>query len=73
MTLRISIAILVIFLVALAAGTTDTRLADAVQNGDRAAIRSLLAKKVDVNSPQGDGTTALHWAAFNDDRETAKH
>lgn len=72
MTLRISIAILVIFLVALAAGTTDTRLADAAQNSDRGAIRSLLAKKVDVNAPQGDGTTALHWAAFNDDRETAK-
>ena len=72
MTLRISIAILVIFLVALAAGTTDTRLADAVQNNDHATIRSLLAKKVDVNAPQGDGTTALHWAAFNDDRETSK-
>jgi ankyrin repeat protein len=54
------------------AASNDTRLADAVQNSDRAAIRSLLAKKVDVNAPQGDGTTALHWAAFNDDMETAK-
>jgi uncharacterized protein len=54
------------------AESSDTRLADAVQNGDRAAVRSLLAKKVDVNAPQGDGTTALHWAAFNDDRDVAK-
>jgi ankyrin repeat protein len=73
MALRISISLLVIALVAgLFAASTDTRLADAVQNGDRTAVRSLLAKKVDVNAPQGDGTTALHWAAFNDDRDTAK-
>ena len=56
----------------LAAASADTRLADAAQNDDRTAVRSLLAKKVDVNAPQGDGTTALHWAAFNDDREVAK-
>jgi len=30
-------------------------------------VRSLLKQKVDVNAPQGDGATALHWAAFNDD------
>jgi ankyrin repeat protein len=50
----------------------DTRLADAVQREDRTAVRSLLQQKVDVNSPQGDGMTALHWAAFNDDLETAR-
>jgi ankyrin repeat protein len=50
----------------------DTRLADAVQSGNRAAVRSLIAKKVAVNAPQGDGATALHWAAFNDDLESAK-
>jgi ankyrin repeat protein len=72
MTLRNLLAILVVFLVALAAETKDTRLADAAQNADRIAARALLAKKVDVNAPQGDGTTALHWAAFNDDRDLAK-
>jgi ankyrin repeat protein len=72
MTLRNSLKILAIFLVALTAETKDTRLADAVQNGDRNLVRALLAKKVDVNAPQGDGTTALHWAAFNDDRDVAK-
>jgi uncharacterized protein len=76
MMLRGSLAVLVVFLVALAAQTApqskDTRLADAAQNGDRTAVRSLLAKKVNVNAAQGDGTTALHWAAFNDDRDVAK-
>jgi ankyrin repeat protein len=68
---RIQGTVLITSLIA-AAASTDTRLADAVQNSDRTAVRALLAKKVDVNAPQGDGTTALHWAAFNDDREVAK-
>src|SRR5580692_934135 len=70
MALRISIVVLIALLAF--AASADTRLADAVQNGDRPAIRSLLANKVNVNVPQGDGTTALHWAAFNDDRDVAK-
>src|SRR5262245_34620468 len=49
------------------ASTTDVRLANAAMNDDRAAVRSLLSQKVDVNSPQGDGMTALHWAAYKDD------
>jgi ankyrin repeat protein len=51
---------------------TDTRLADAVRSGDKSAIQTLLAAKVDVNAAQGDGSTALHWAAFNDDLDTAR-
>jgi ankyrin repeat protein len=54
------------------AAGTDTRLADAAQQQDRAAVRALLAKHVDSNSAQVDGTTALAWAARNDDLETAK-
>jgi ankyrin repeat protein len=44
-------------------------LAAAVQQGDRAAIRQLLDKKVGINAAQPDGTTALHWAAYHDDAE----
>jgi ankyrin repeat protein len=69
---KISVAIGLLAGMLAFAASFDTRLADAVQNSDRFAIRSLLAKKVDVNAPQGDGTTALHWAAFNDDVATAK-
>src|SRR5262249_15975187 len=46
-------------------------IADAVMNRNRDAVRSLLQKKADVNAPQVDGTTALHWAVRGDDLETA--
>src|SRR5215510_1987448 len=46
-------------------------IADAVMNRNRDAVRSLLQKKVDVNAPQLDGTTALHWAVRADDLEIA--
>jgi ankyrin repeat protein len=50
----------------------DSRLADAAMRNDRAMVVSLLGQNADVNSAQGDGMTALHWAAFNDDREMAR-
>ena len=46
-------------------------LADAVQRGDRQAVLSLLKQGADVNAPQSDGATALHWAAYLDAGETA--
>jgi uncharacterized protein len=42
-------------------------VADAAAKGDRNAVRSLLQRKADVNAPQVDGTTALHWAVRADD------
>lgn len=68
--LRITAAFFMAALVVAAAG--DTRLADAVQRGDNETVRSLLKQKVDVNAAQGDGMTALHWAASRDDVATAK-
>lgn len=43
---------------------------DAARNGDRAALRALIQKKADVNQPDADGATALHWAAYRDDLES---
>jgi hypothetical protein len=51
----------------LAAGVADARLATAVKSGDKAAVQTLLQQRVDVNAPEVDGTTALHWAVRNDD------
>ena len=45
-------------------------LVDAVKQGDLEAVRVLLAEQVDVNAPEVDGTTALHWAANLGDVET---
>jgi ankyrin repeat protein len=45
-------------------------LIEAVRNGDRDTLRALVQKKVDVNQAEGDGTTALHWAAYRDDLES---
>jgi ankyrin repeat protein len=51
----------------LTAAGADVRLADAVQGRDASAARTLLQQHVDVNTPQPDGTTALHWATHWDD------
>jgi len=45
-------------------------LADATMRGNKDAVRSLLLKKADVNAPQVDGTTALHWAVRANDLAT---
>jgi len=45
-------------------------LADAAERRDQAGVRALLRSGADVNAAQVDGTTALHWAAYNEDAET---
>ena len=47
--------------------TSDSPVADAAQRGDLGAVRNLLRNGADVNAPQGDGMTALHWAAERGD------
>jgi uncharacterized protein len=59
----------------LAAGpevATSAAAADAAQRKDLAGLRALLARKVNVNAPQPDGTTALHWAAHWNDAEAVR-
>ena len=51
---------------------SDALLADAAEKMDRARIRTLLEQRADVNTPQVDGMTALHWAAYQDDLDTTQ-
>ncbi len=46
-------------------------LVDAARNADRDALRALLQKGANVNAAEADGTTALHWASYRDDVESA--
>jgi ankyrin repeat protein len=52
-----------------AVGMSD--VADAAMRGEAAAVKALIAKKADVNAPQADGATALHWAVYRGDRDLA--
>lgn len=47
-------------------------IVDAARAEDAAAVRALLDQHVDVNAAEVDGTTALHWAAYRGDVETAR-
>src|SRR2546427_4281858 len=47
-------------------------LADAAEQRNSALIRTLLDAGADVNAAQADGMTALHWAVYNDDADTAR-
>ena len=42
-------------------------LVDAVKSGDKAAALALIERRADVNAPEADGTTALHWAVHQND------
>ena len=61
----------IVLLSAASLSAAVSEVADAVMKGNKEAVRSLLARKADVNAPQVDGTTALHWAVLADDLETA--
>ena len=66
-------AVLAIVVVALAppALAADDVLA-AARTGDVGAVRALLADGADVDARQGDGATALHWAAHRGDHALAE-
>jgi uncharacterized protein len=56
-------------IVAVGLNAADAPVADAAARGDREAVKALLKQAADVNAAQGDGMTALHWAAMNGDLE----
>jgi ankyrin repeat protein len=64
-------AVVLLFVPAVLAAAPAAPVADAAMRGDLAAVRTLLRQGADVNAAQGDGMTALHWAAYNDEPELA--
>ena len=54
-----------------AAAPPEASLADAAKRADWAAVRTLLQAGTGVDARQGDGSTALHWASYRDNREIA--
>ncbi len=50
----------------------ESPLADAIENGRRDAALDLLDEGADVNLAQADGTTPLHWAAYQLDADLVR-
>ena len=53
----------------LRAANGDSRVVEAAQRNDRAAVVALIGQRADVTTAQADGATALLWAAHWDDGE----
>jgi uncharacterized protein len=68
----VRLSLLMFALAGIAQAADKPTLADAAEQRNRALTRELLATGADVNAAQVDGMTALHWAVYNDDAETAR-
>jgi ankyrin repeat protein len=53
------------------AAAAQPALIDAIKSGNRAAAIDLIEAKTDLTAAAADGTTALHWAARQDDLDLA--
>ena len=52
------------------AESADLQLKEAIRSGDHAAVGALIEQGADVNAPEADGATVLHWAVRWDDPES---
>jgi uncharacterized protein len=64
--------VLAVSLLASAVSASSADVADAARAGDLAAVKAMLQSGGDVNAAQGDGMTALHWAASRGDAAMAQ-
>ncbi|MEQ1897830.1 MAG: ankyrin repeat domain-containing protein [Vicinamibacterales bacterium] len=61
--LALPLVVLLALPASVSAAARAVPLVEAVKNGDVKQARALVAQKVNVNAPDVDGSTALHWAA----------
>jgi uncharacterized protein len=71
MTQRIAgvLVLLLVTVLPILQAATDSALVTAARDGDLRAVRTLLAKRVNVNEPARDGSSALLWAVYHSDVE----
>ena len=70
--LSVQFAFAVMLAASLGAAQSPSALADAAMRGDKTAVAALIKQGLDVGAAQGDGMTALHWAAERGDAELAE-
>ena len=71
MTVRRQIGTAVLAVFGFAAVASAQPVAEAARTADWAAVGALVEQGADVTAPQGDGTTALHWAGYWDEGDMA--
>src|ERR1700742_2970185 len=69
--MRRGIAVVAMALSGALAGYAASPVADAAMQGNRAAVKTLIQQKADVNGAQPDGATAIQWASYKNDLEMA--
>jgi ankyrin repeat protein len=70
MSLRRVFGSLMVILLMVGSASAAGELADAAMKANKEAVRALLQQRANVNEPQADGATALHWTVRWDDAET---
>ena len=56
----------------MAATAPSAPVADAAEKADWPRVAALVREHTDVKAAQADGTTALHWAAYHDNRDSTR-
>jgi ankyrin repeat protein len=66
------LALVTVFPGGLGHAAGENPVVEAARRGDATAVRALIAKRVNVNEPAKDGSTALLWAAYHSDVAMAR-
>jgi ankyrin repeat protein len=69
---RLSLALLAVLVASMVSSAANLpAIVEAAKTGNREALKALVQKATNVNDADGDGTTALHWASYRNDLESA--